>query len=230
MKKCVFIGSYDKTDMLIYIAKILTLMNKKVLIVDTTVLKKSRYIVPTMVQEKKYITNYEGIDFAIGFENFEEIKGYKEITTSQAMDYDIVLFDIDRAIAYKNFMIIAEDRHYLVTSFDVYNLKRAVQVLAYVEKEAIITRIYYTKNMLQEEDDYLKFLSSKFNIKWDDKNIVYFPFETDDQNAIFINQRSGKIQMKGLSRTYLEAISYLVEDITGQSNSNVKKIIKRLNS
>lgn len=228
MKKYVFIGAYDKTDMLIYVAKILTLMNRKVLIVDTTLLKKSRYIVPTMVQQKKYITNYENIDFAIGFEDFEAIEKYKEITTGQPMDYDIVLFDIDRAIAYKQFGITAEDRHYLVTSFDVYNLKRAIQVLAHIDKTALITRIYYTKSMSQEEDDYLKYLAFELNINWDEKNIVYFPFETEDQNAIFINQRTGRIQMKGLSKTYIDAVLYLVEDITGESNNNIRKIYKRL--
>lgn len=228
MKKFVFLGAYDKTDMLIYISKLLTLMNKKVLIVDTTILKKSRYIVPTMVQEKQYITSYEGIDVAIGFPNFSAIEKYQEKTVGRKTDYDIVLLDIDRAIAYKQFKISSEDRHYLVTSFDVYNVKRAVQVLAYIEKEAIVTRIYYTKKMLQEEDDYLKHLSSKLNINWDDKNIVYFPFETDDQNAIFTNQRSGRIQMKGLSKSYTDAISYLVEDISGEQNANVRKLLKRL--
>lgn len=230
MKKYVFIGAYDKTDMLIYIAKILTLMNKKVLIVDTTLLKKSRYIVPAMVQEKQYITNYEEIDFAIGFESFEEIAKYQENTVGKIIDYDIVLLDIDRAISYKQFQITSKDRHYLVTSFDVYNVKRAVQVLSHIDKKAIVTRIYSTKKMLQEEDEYLRYLASKLDINWDEKNVIYFPFETDDLDAIFVNQRSGRIQMKGLSRNFIDAILYLVEDITGESNNNVRKIFRRLES
>ena len=90
MEKSVFIGSYDKTDMLIFVAKILTLMGKKVILVDTTILKKSRYVVPTMVNEKQYITTYEGIDVAIGFENFEAIKKYqteKDWTFDRSDDY-----------------------------------------------------------------------------------------------------------------------------------------------
>ena len=230
MKKYVFIGAYDKTDMLVYIAKILTLMNKKVLIIDTTLLKKSRYIVPTMVQEKQYITNYEEIDLAIGFESFEEIEKYQEKTIGKKLDYDIVLLDIDRAIAYKQFQITSEDRHYLVTSFDVYNVKRAVQVLSHIEKNALVTRIYCTKKMLQEEDEYLRFLAARLNINWDEKNVIYFPFETDDLDAIYVNQRAGRIQMKGLSRTFIDAILYLVEDISSESNNNVRKIFRRLES
>ena len=44
MKKVAFIGSYDKSDIIIYIAKIITNMQKKVLVVDSTVTQKTRYI------------------------------------------------------------------------------------------------------------------------------------------------------------------------------------------
>ena len=37
MKKIGFIGAYDKTDMLLNIAKILTTMKNRVLIIDSTI-------------------------------------------------------------------------------------------------------------------------------------------------------------------------------------------------
>ena len=55
MEKVAFIGSYDKADMLICVAKVLTLMKKKVIVIDTTALSKTRYIVPTMQSTKQYI-------------------------------------------------------------------------------------------------------------------------------------------------------------------------------
>ena len=39
MEKIAFIGSYDKADMIIYIAKILSIMGKKVIVVDSTALQ-----------------------------------------------------------------------------------------------------------------------------------------------------------------------------------------------
>lgn len=198
MKKYVFIGAYDKTDMLLYVAKILTLMGKKVILIDTTILKKSRYIVPTMIQEKQYITSYEDIDVAIGFDSFETIKQYKKKIEGQEPEYDIALLDIDRAIAYQKFGITEKDRHFFVTSFDVYNLKRGVQVLAHMQNNAKVTKIYYTKSMLAEEDEYLNYLAKDYRVNWDNKNIVFFPFETEDQNAIFVNQRSRQNSDEGL--------------------------------
>ena len=62
MKKIGFIGAYDKTDLIIYVAKILTTLNKKVLVIDSTLNQKARYIVPVINPTKTYITEYEEID------------------------------------------------------------------------------------------------------------------------------------------------------------------------
>lgn len=228
MKRYVFIGAYDKTDMLLYVAKILTLMGKKIILIDTTILKKSRYIVPTMVNEKQYMTTFEGIDVAIGFENLEAIQQYQIQNYGSQTEYDVVLFDVDRAIAYQKFGITHEDIHFFVTSFDLYHLKRGLQVLAYLPQNIKVTKIYYTKEMLIEEDEYLRYLAKDYKIKWDEKDIIFFPFETEDLNAIYNNQRSGKIQMKGLSGVYTDSLLYLVEKITGEGNGKVKKAFRKI--
>ena len=76
MKKVNFIGSYDKTDFILYVAKILTTLGKKVLIVDSTLVQKARYIVPVINPTVAYITEFEKIDVAVGFQSFERIKDY----------------------------------------------------------------------------------------------------------------------------------------------------------
>ena len=59
MKKVGFIGIYDKIDLIIYIAKVITTLGKKVLVVDSTINQKARYIVPTINPTIKYITDFE---------------------------------------------------------------------------------------------------------------------------------------------------------------------------
>lgn len=39
MKKVGFIGAYDKTDLMMYIAKALTTLGKKVLVIDSTLIR-----------------------------------------------------------------------------------------------------------------------------------------------------------------------------------------------
>ena len=76
MKKIGFIGATDKTDMIVYVAKIVKEIGKKVLVIDSTILGKARYIVPTISPSRLYITSFEEIDVAVGFKSVEEIKDY----------------------------------------------------------------------------------------------------------------------------------------------------------
>lgn len=223
MKKVAFIGSYDKADMIIYIAKTLVNLGKKVLVVDSTVTQKTRYIVPTMKALKQYITTFEKIDIAIGFENFNQIKEYK----GEALDYDFALIDIDSYRGYYYYQIKTEDKKYFITSFDVYCLRRGLQVFKKIEEPIEVTKVLFTKEMLPEEDKYLDFLAKGLKVKWA-KDILYFPFDLSDQNAIFANQRSGRIQLRGLSLQYVDGISFMAEEISGESSGNIKKAVKMI--
>lgn len=224
MKKVAFIGSFDKADMIIYIAKILTNMGKKVLVVDSTVMQKTRYIVPSMKALKQYITTFEKIDIAIGFENLAQIKEYKG---EGQLDYEYVLIDIDSYRGYYYYQIKPEDKKYFITSFDVYCLRRGLQVFKKIEQPVEVTKVLFTKEMLPEEEQFLEHLSKGLKIKWD-KDVIYFPFENGDQNAIFSNQRSGRIRMRGLSQTYVDGIMYMVEELSGASTNDVRKAAKNI--
>lgn len=227
MEKIAFIGSYDKADMMICVAKILTLMKKKVIVIDATALSKTRYIVPTMQASKQYITTFENVDVAIGFETLDQIKAYNSLSKTDTLDYDYALIDIDSYRGYYYFGIKAEDKKLFVTSFDLYNLRRGLQVFKKLPQPVEVKRVLFTKEMDPKEEQYLNYLSKSLPIKWD-PDIVYFPFETSDLNAIYSNQRSGRIQLKGLSATYVDGIEYIVEEISGASQSEVKKALKKL--
>lgn len=226
MNKIAFVGSYDKTDMLLYMAKILTILSKKVIVIDTTVLQKSRYIIPTMKPERKYITTFQGVDVAIGFESFEDIKQY-QAATGESFDYEYALIDIDSTRGYLGFGITPNDKHYFITSFDLYCLRRGLQVFKALTTPVEVTKVLFTKEMLQAEDDYLNHLSNGLKVKWNNE-IVYFPFELGDQNVIYANQRSARIRIRGLSVQYIDGIMYIVEDFTGIKEALVKKATKAL--
>lgn len=65
MKTVGFIGGYDKLDFLLYVAKILTLAQKRVILIDTTIMQKSKYVVPTISPTQSYVTEFEGFDVAV---------------------------------------------------------------------------------------------------------------------------------------------------------------------
>ncbi len=228
MKKIGFIGVYDKTDLIINVAKILTTTKKKVLIVDATMLQKSRYIVPVINPTKMYVTEYEDIDVAIGFSNFDDIKKYLGTPVEQELDYDIVFVDTDNIQGYRQFNLQDAEKRYFVTSFDLYSLKKGLEVLIGLENMTSLTKVYFSKDMLKEDDDYLNYLSKEYKVIWEEEKI-YFPIENGDLSVIYENQRVAKVGFRKLSIQYKDGLAYIAEQILGNgSDGEIRRAIKAI--
>ena len=228
MKKIGFIGAYEKTDLILYVAKILTVLGKKVLVIDSTINQKARYIVPVINPTLKYVTEFEEIDIAVGFENIQDIKNYLGISENQNMEYDIVLIDTDDIEGFNSFGLEQAEKNYFVTSFDNYSLKKGLEVLSGLKNPISLTKVIFSKEMLKEEDDYLNFLSLGYKVIWNEYRL-YFPMDNGDLSVIYENQRVAKIKLKKLSVQYKDGLAYLAEEILGDvSESNVRRAIKNI--
>ena len=228
MRKIGFIGAYDKTDLIINVAKILTTTKKKVLIVDATILQKSRYIVPVINPTKMYVTEYEDIDVAIGFSNFDDIKKYLGTPVEQELGYDIVFVDTDNIQGYRQFDLQEAEKRYFVTSFDLYSLKKGLETLTGLENMTSLTKVYFSKDMLKEDDDYLNYLSKEYKIIWEEEKI-YFPIENGDLSVIYENQRLAKVGFRKLSIQYKDGLAYIAEQILGNgSDGEIRRAIKTI--
>ena len=226
MEKINFIGAYDKTDSIMYIAKILTEMKKKVIIVDATITQKSKYVIPTVENKNEYITNYYNIDFAIGFTNYNDIKTYLGMPQSAAFTYDYMFIDIDNSDLLDNFDVYSSKKTYFVTSFDLYALKKGVEVLKRLSLPVEITKVYFSNLMSQTEDDYFNYIATGCRVKWN-QDKIYFPLLNEDLDVIKENQRLSKIRFKGLSNEYKTSLMEWTQDICGDSNG-VKKACRQI--
>lgn len=228
MRKVSFIGCYDKIDLILYIAKILVATDKKVLVIDSTINQKAKYVVPVIQPTKAYITEFEKIDVAVGFNSFDEIKEYLGIPLHVELPYDIALIDIDSYTSLINFEINSSERNYFVTGFDLYTLKKGLEILSGLTEVINLTKVLFSRTASKEDNDYLNYLSLGYKIVWNDE-IIYFPFEVGDQSVIAENQRVAKIKFKKLSAQYKEALIYIVEQILSQNEySKIKNIFKQL--
>ena len=226
MKKIGFIGAYDKTDLIIYVAKILTTLGKKMLVIDATTNQKARYIVPVINPTASYITEYEEIDIAVGFSNLKEIKKYLGIPEEQELEYDITLIDTDNIEGLRNFGLKEAQKNYFVTSFDNYSLKKGLETLIDLDEVMSLTKILFAEEVLKEDDDYLNFLSLGYKVIWNEYRI-YFPIENGDLSVIYENQRVAKIKFKKLSVQYKDSLAYIAEEILGDtSETKVRRAIK----
>lgn len=228
MKNICFIGAFDKLDLILYLSKIIKCLGKKVLIIDSTQLQKSRYIVPTINPTKSYITRFEDIDIAIGFDSYEEIERYIGFTENQKMKYDYALVNVDNQENFENFNNTDTLKNYFVTSFDLYSIKKGLETIKKIEKPIKITKVLFSREMNENDNYYLDYLSLGYKISWEEKKIN-FPYDTQDIEAMIENQKNFKINIKWLTQAYKESLEYLIIDMIPDINiTNLRRIMKNI--
>ena len=227
MTKIGFVGAFDKSDLIIYIARILVELDKKVLIIDSTINQKVKYIVPTISPTSSYVTEYEGIDISVGFRNYSDIKNYLGMPESAVFTYDYIFIDLDDPSLLETFDLYTADKNYFVTSPDLYDLKKGLEILSGIKLPLNMQKIWFSNEMEEEEDDYLNYLSLGYRINWDSEKI-YFPMQNEDRDVIIENQRTAKIKFKGLSNEYKSSLIYLAGEISKENTGNIKRAVRTL--
>lgn len=236
MKKIGFIGAYDKANFIIYTAKIMRTLNYKVLVVDTSSIQKMKYIIPSVNPTKSYITEFERMDFAIGFENWEEIERYlgikfdtneeQESTKENKISYDYVFIDIDTPEKIESFEMEEADKNYFVTSFDMFSLKKGMDIFQDIKVPIHLTKILFSYETSKEDEEYLNYISLEYKINWNEYTI-YFQILGDDNKVFEENQRFEKIRFKKLSANYKESLAYVIQDINKEENiGRIRKAMK----
>ena len=226
MKNICFIGAFDKLDLILYIAKIIKELGKKVIIIDATELQKARYIVPTINPTKSYITRFENLDIAIGFESYEEIERYIGFTEEQKMKYDYALVNVDNQDTFNNFNNQDTLKNYFVTSFELYSIRKGLETIRKIEKPIKITKVLFSSEIDENDNYYLDYLALGHKIIWEQNNIN-FPYETKDLEVMIENQKNSKIKIRGLTQQYKENLEYMVSEIMpNESVMNIRRIMK----
>ena len=227
MDKIGFVGAYDKTDVILYIAKIISLIGKKVLVIDSTVNQKAKYVVPVINPTKSYITNFEGMDIAVGFNNLQQIQEYLG-TEDKKIDYDIILIDIDSTESIEIYDMKVANKNYFVTSIDLYSLKKGIEIIDGLNETIQLKKVLFSKYATEEEDDYLNFLSLGHKVIWESERI-YFPLELGDQSTIIENQMLSKIKIRKLTNQYKKSLLYMAEEIVKpEERGKIRKVFRQL--
>ena len=238
MKKIGFMGAYDKANFITYVAKILELLGNKVLVVDASSIQKIKYIIPTINPTKSYITSFENIDFAVGFEDWNEIEKYlgirfdsndneneRDNEMSKEM-YDYVLIDVDTSEKLEAFELETAEKKYFVTSFDMFSLKKGMSIFRNIVRPINLTKIEFSYEASKEDEEYLNYISLDYRINWSNY-VLYFQILGDDNKVFEENQRIERIRFRRLSINYKESLAYVVQDICKDENiSKIKRTMK----
>jgi len=158
-----------------------------------------------------------------GFNNFTGIMNYLGV---QELNYDVVLIDIDSNETFSTFEMMTAELNYFVTAFDNYSLKRGLEIIGTMQQKIGMKKILFSRDMLEEENDYLDFLSFYYSIMWHEGKI-FFPYEKGDNTVHIENQRAATIRFKELTQEYKDGIFAIVQEIDNGINVNeVKKLLK----
>lgn len=223
MKKIAFIGGFDKLDLVQYVAIILHNLGKKVLIVDTTRMQKSRYITPAINnRNKQYITTAQGVDIAVGFRTYDELIKVTELTEDQ---YDYMFLDIDSYRVLQTFKLTGEDMIFLATTFDIYSLKVGLGVLSQFQNKELVNKILLARSITPYHVQYINHVSKDFNITWGNISI-FFPYDNGDLTIIFENQREYKMTLNKFSKDFLGSLLDLTVTIEPNLAKEIRKFIK----
>lgn len=228
MKKVGFIGAYDKCNLIMCVAKVLTMKNKRVLIIDTTAEQKFKYIVPTIHPTRTYITTWEQIDVAVGFEDVLEILEYIGATKLE-QEYDIVLMNIDNPKAFDKMQVETNDINCFVTAMDLYSIRKGIEIFSGLQKPMKLVKIIFSKIMEDADNEYIDYLALGSRMEWSEKQI-FFPLILDDKYVEMDNQLIYRLGLRTMSVLYKESLATLIgmlfkEEIKEQE---AKRIIKAL--
>ena len=225
MEQIGFIGVNDKKDLLLNVAKIISKLNKSVLVVDATLMQRLRYIVPKVSSTPTYVSEYDGVDVAVGFINLMQISSY---LSTPSLNYDYILIDTDNIQTFSSFMIPNSKITFFSTSYDEFELQKSMEILSNLRTEIKLTKLIISSDINNKHDEYLNHLLENYPVSWSTEK-VEFPDTDNDRNATLTNQLIKQISLKNYSSIYKDGLEYLasliLEGVVAQND--IKRIIRK---
>lgn len=221
MKQILVVGKYDKTDLMFYLSKILSI-DFKVLLVEVSQNKNYEFSFPKM-DANFNIHQHDQFDV---IENMKDYSSLKEFLNGT--DYDFVLIDIDVEQALLNWP--NADLIYLVTSYENPVIQNNIKLLnAFCKDKSDSSGIEITKVICEAvntfDEEYINDLLGELPINWK-PSLVYYPDERDQALKI-MNQHSTKVTIKKLSGYYKKVMKQMVSSILEIDTSSVDALWKR---
>ncbi|MCL6663457.1 MULTISPECIES: hypothetical protein [Paenibacillus] len=218
MKKTYFIGDYEKSDLLFYLAKVLSI-TRRVLLVDATKKQNYQYLFPRIDYEPGIVT-YDGFDVFTGSED--------ELKKQRLGIYDHVIYDIDdpeRLPAYRS-----THRFFFVTSMDITSIVRGEHLIqAFTEPLEASDALPFYKLLIEDArqpgEAYIDETLAAYPITWEE-SLGYTPDDRDRMQKID-NQYSGKLHMKRLTSAMRNLVTDLVQITEGTNAKLASQLYKQ---
>lgn len=220
------VGYMDKYDFVMNLARTINIMDKSVLVVDATLDQKLKYVVPALDNiGRAYVTQYNNIDFAVGFNSMHDVENYMIEQGININLYDHILIDIDSPKGYELFRTRGINKTYFFIDTTVLSiaknkeLVKAIRVYNQQEENLELTKIWFKSYISRASENYFETQIKEYNVKWTEPEYE-IPFDERDKSIDIDSQLSGIIDVKKHSKVYIntlaEITSVVLEDTTSK--------------
>lgn len=239
MKLVGFVGNVDKTELVMYIAKMISTLGKKTIYIDATSDQKTRYIIPTINgvdEQNQYVVQHDGVEFAIGFTNMLELKKYFLSKGEDFTEFEYVIVVTDNNEMCEEYDLKSANNLFFVSSYDKFHIIKGIELLKYMcamkrkadpDAQLILTKLLYYSDINTADSKFIDGLAENLPLLWA-HDAVNFPYDSGDLSVNIQNQYGNKIDVRNLTKLYKEAIVDTVAIVTGDEKSVLKKVLKNI--
>lgn len=221
------VGYMDKYDFVMNLARTINIMDKSVLVVDATLDQKLKYVVPALDNiGRSYVTQYNNIDFAVGFNSMHDIEKYMIEQGININLYDHILIDIDSPKGFELFRTRGINKTYLFLDTSVLSLSKnkelvkAMRVYTQQGDNLELSRVWFKAYLSRASQDYFDKQIEEYNAKWVEPEYE-IPEDEKDKLENIDSQLSGIIDIKKHSKMFITTIADMTAEIVEDVNSKM---------
>lgn len=226
-----FIGSCDKSDLLIPASLLMLQLNRRILLVDAMSSPWLHYQTGAWSKEQKW-SNWHGLDTVSGIESWEELEHLADKEGVSLDEYDDIWVDIDRITVCEPERLIHAHARFLVQSIDQVSMQRNMEWLNtfYLQHDSKLERMlqYVILHSITEEQDrrYVEQMLMSGGYSSRDQSIVVL-YDERNWNARLWNETHEYKYLTQYSKSMKASWRNLIESTVGElSDRTWKQAIK----
>ncbi|MEK4372325.1 hypothetical protein [Paenibacillus sp. FSL R5-0473] len=232
MKRSLFLGSADISDLLQYVGKVISISGRKVLLVDGTTEKYIQNNTPTpMTTSQMKVVEFDGFDVAVGYETFDEIE-----TLVAKNDYEQLIVHCSDISFLNKEEFNSFHTKYIAATPEKMSIDKTVDLVKVLfgkehsdgkSPKTDVTKISVNHVEGNIAEDYLETILTDLPISWSEEPFELLHDEIDYVTKIN-NQHQGKINIRRLSKNYKGIIKKLTAEISELETNLIKSSMKEL--